>query len=362
MTDNPYVIKGIERNSYPIVCVQGSSSKCIPTETDFIRANKDSFGSAIGSITNKGTAMYDVLAKFEEGTKEHDEILYRLICIQDYQQAEIDKAKGILARPIPKEWYDWKTVKIKEEDSEEVVKEKLFNQSILADKKPYFFIYNYDSLKKQYMDYEKANERTCRVRYGCSVKELMFKRYRTQREEEFIRNYKENAPVSMNDSIMNKLCWMIEEHYLNVKLDFVIKDFDSERLKNPNINYSPIHFNKVALLKEEYDKVTQESIKATIRNAESSYDRNEAIENRKELFKEKALTICANEDVLCNILVDLCYKKSNKSKQFAWELCGERMVENLLNHHDRKISFPIQDDNGDLDFKGMKFKMEEITV
>lgn len=34
--------------------------------------------------------MYDVLAKFGEGTKEHDEILYRLICIQDYQQAEID--------------------------------------------------------------------------------------------------------------------------------------------------------------------------------------------------------------------------------------------------------------------------------
>lgn len=89
-TCNPYVIKGIERNSYPIVCVQGSSSKSIPTERDFIRANKASFGSAIGSITNKGTAMYDVLAKFEEGSKEHDEVLYRLICIQDYQQAEID--------------------------------------------------------------------------------------------------------------------------------------------------------------------------------------------------------------------------------------------------------------------------------
>ncbi len=69
---------------------QGSSKKCTPTERDFIKANKDSFGSAIGSITNKGTAMYDVLAKFEKGSREYEEVSYRLYCMQDYQQAEID--------------------------------------------------------------------------------------------------------------------------------------------------------------------------------------------------------------------------------------------------------------------------------
>lgn len=34
--------------------------------------------------------MYDVLAKFEKGSREYEEVSYRLCCMQDYQQAEID--------------------------------------------------------------------------------------------------------------------------------------------------------------------------------------------------------------------------------------------------------------------------------
>ena len=267
-----------------------------------------------------------------------------------------------MARPVLKEWYDWKTVKINEEDSEELKEEKLFNQSILADKKPYFFIYNYATLKKEYMDYEKANERVCQVRYGCSVKELLFKKYRTQKEEDFIERYKLNAPVSMTNSTMNKLCWMIEEHYMNVKLDYTIKEFDSDLFKNPIVEYSTLLFNKVAKLKEEYDKVVRSSIVVTNKNRDSSYDTQEAISNRFEILKEECMAICSNEDTLCNIVVDLCYKKSNKSKQFAWELCGEKMVENLLRHHDYKISYPTKDENGDIEFRGQRFKMEELIL
>ncbi len=38
------------------------------------------------------------------------------------------------------------------------------------------------------------------------------------------------------------------------------------------------------------------------------------------------------------------------------------MQNNLLRHHNYKISFPTKDENGDFEFKGMKFKMEEITL
>lgn len=212
------------------------------------------------------------------------------------------------------------------------------------------------------MDYEKANERVCQVRYGCSVKELLFKKYRTQKEEDFIERYKLNAPVSMANSTMNKLCWMIEEHYMNVKLDYTIKEFNSDLLKNPNVEYSALLFNKIAKLKEEYDKTVRSSIIVSNKNRDSSYDTQEAIANRVATFKEECMAICSNEDTLCNIVVDLCYKKSNKSKQFAWELCGEKMVENLLMHHNYKISYPIKDENGDIEFRGQKFKMEELIL
>ena len=76
-TNNKYVLKGIKK-TLPICCLQGSSTKIVPTEKDFIKANKASFGSAIGTITNYATSMYNVISNFEQGSKEYDELLYRL--------------------------------------------------------------------------------------------------------------------------------------------------------------------------------------------------------------------------------------------------------------------------------------------
>ncbi len=174
---------------------------------------------------------------------------------------------------------------------------------------------------------------------------------------------------------MNKICWYIEEHFMNATLDYKIKNFNSDLLKNPSVSYSTILFNKVAKIKEQYDSSLQEAIKTRMKNSKGKIDGSEvamaisvqmelfkAISVQMELFKEETLNVCSNTEVLCNILVDLCYKHSNKSKQFAWEICGEEMISNLLRHHNYKISFPTKDENGDFEFKGMKFKMEEITL
>ena len=88
-TDNQIILKGI-KITRPIICLQSSSQKTIPNEKDFIKANKQSFGSAIGTITNYATSMYNVISDFEVGTPEWEELNYRLMCMQDYQQAEID--------------------------------------------------------------------------------------------------------------------------------------------------------------------------------------------------------------------------------------------------------------------------------
>nr|DAG12124.1 MAG TPA: hypothetical protein [Caudoviricetes sp.] len=73
----------------PIVCVQSSSSKKVPTKHDFIRANKQSFGSTIGTITNYATSMYNIMYNYDEDTKEYKELQYRIRCMQDFQQNSI---------------------------------------------------------------------------------------------------------------------------------------------------------------------------------------------------------------------------------------------------------------------------------
>ena len=82
----------------------------------------------------------------------------------------------------------------------------------------------------------------------------------------------------------------------------------------------------------------------------------------KEQFKEKCLLECPNEDELCNIVLDLCYSKSKYSKQFAWDICGEVFIQNLLRRKNYKISYPTLDDNGNIEYLGMKFSMKETEI
>ena len=359
-TDNEYVLKGI-KPTLPIVCMQGSSSKVVPTEKDFIKANKASFGSAIGTITNYATSMYNVISNFEKGSREYEELLYRLMCMQDYQQAEIDKAKGCLARPVLKEWYDFKVNKITKDDTPEMVEEREFNLSILANKKPYFFIYNYPKLKTEFMEYYKPNNQVCKVKYKCEIHELYKKPNKTQREKEFLMNYEFGCPVNVSPCLCNKIAWMVEDHFRDVSLLYETETFDCELLKNPDISYTTTMFNKVVKVKEEYDELVQSSIKQQIKDDSSTYEIEMIKKNIHDHFKEKCLEVCQNEKVLCNILVDLCYKKTNKSKQFAWDTCGDLMVHNLLRHKENILRFPKQSDDGDFTYKGLTFKMEEIV-
>ena len=357
-TDNEYVLKGI-KPTLPIVCLQGASSKIIPKEKDFIKANKASFGSAIGTITNYATSMYNVISNFEEGTPEYNELLYRLMCMQDYQQAEIDKAKGCLARPVLKEWYDYKVNKITSNDTEEEIAEKRFNLSILANKKPYFFIYNYDKLKSEFMEYYKPNNQTCRIKYGMEIHELYNKQNRTEKEEEFLRNYEFGSPVNVTPCLCNKIAWMVEDHFRDVSLLYKSEPFDCELLKNPNIKYNIDTYLQVEKIKNEYDRAVQNSLKTRIREMGDTFEANEYKDILLENFEKELETICVSRDVLCNVLIDVCYG-TNKSKSLVWDICGDTMIKNLLRHKGNVLSFPLQSEDGDFTYKGLTFKMEVV--
>ena len=65
--------------------------------------------------------------------------------------------------------------------------------------------------------------------------------------------------------------------------------------------------------------------------------------------------------VATNVLVDICYA-DNKSKDLLWELCAEQMIKNLIANGYDKLHFPIKDEDGDITFKGIKFRMEEVDA
>ena len=82
----------------------------------------------------------------------------------------------------------------------------------------------------------------------------------------------------------------------------------------------------------------------------------------REEFKRQCLSECPNEDYLCDIVLDLCYSKSKASKQFAWDICGDIFIRNLLKRNHYQISYPEAYASGDILFIGQRFKMKTITL
>ena len=94
-------------------------------------------------------------------------------------------------------------------------------------------------------------------------------------------------------------------------------------------------------------------------------DKDEVSTNRNMMllkFKTKCEEICPNEKILCDIIIDLCYS-SSKSKQFAWDICGGVIIENLLEKNNYAINYPVLvKSNGEFKFGGDQFIMFQKKI
>ncbi len=155
-----------------IVCVQRKAPKCVPSEDDIVQSNIDSFGNAIGAVTNKITSMFEVQARYPKDSREYRILDYRIKCGQLYQQNAIDKAKGIEAKPMPAKWYSQNAVKSAHNSR------AWQNRQLLADKKPYFMQYIYPAEKTKMMEYCKKSNEKCLMRFRMTLGELQNKKRR----------------------------------------------------------------------------------------------------------------------------------------------------------------------------------------
>ena len=345
-TNNPVLLRNT-RELDAVICIQKVAEKKIITEELLIQANKDCFGDAIGSITNKVTGMIDVISGFEKDSKEHEELEYRIICGQNYQQNAIDKLKGIISKPLPKEWYDYFTAKD--------MPDKEFQLSILADKKPYFFIYNYPYVKKKYKKYINNTNKNCLMRFGIDVKELISKEIKTEEEDKFIYYYYRKMPVFINKSTMNRICWIIEQEFDGYKSMSSGGSFDYKILMSEEVNHNKM-YSDVKTLYEEYTARVRQYAQTFSTNKLDKEDKQNTRNIFKNDFKDRAHEICVNNEELCNIVIDLCYK-NNLSKQFAWDICGKSIIDNLLRINDYNINYPIRDINGTVEYGGELFSI-----
>ena len=357
LTDNDVLVRKLKPQP-ALMCAQRKAEKRISTDEDFIRSNIESFGNDIGQTTNWITSMFEVRSHFNPESKEYKELSYRIRCGQLYQQNAIDKAKGIICKPMPKSWHDRHTVnKIEDDDT------KRFYRSIVADKKPYFMRYIYPSLMKQYNTYIKNTNRNALREFQMTVDEMMSMPFEnlSERQRDFLRYYSYRMPVGVGNCIMNKICRRFEQefdghigrHNASVKFDYTIMKSGNE--------YSTSQFYAVKRLYEDYNKRLQNYMVFADYERVDECDSIFEISTMNSDFRRECFSACPNEQTLCDIILDICYSK-NSTKKFAWSMCGETIINNLLSKNNFAISFPVIDANGDISYSGEQYSLKTKTI
>lgn len=352
-TDNPVLLEAFEYKP-TLMCVQDKTAKTIPEEKHFIESDINGFGDSIGSVTNKATNMISLRAKFEKDSEEYKRLTYRISTMMNYQQNAIDRIKGVVARPIPTEWLKVELHKPLEEDDVDTLKNKEIERNIAADIKPWFFMYRYSQIKTEFNKYESAVRSNCKIRFGKTLDELYTCTDKTEEEEAFIYNYEKYLPISRAPGTINRICWRIEDEFQTTDVIPNV-EFDYSILKN-NSTYTQEQYNDIKQLYEEYGKAMLMLSKGRTKNETTNEDVELGVIKLKEEFINECYVVCPDTDVLSNIIVDVCYTTS-KNKSFAWEVAGEELYYNVLRNSGNKISFPVKDENGDIEFCGNKFSL-----
>lgn len=362
-TTNNKILVDKHRSLPALDCQQRKAPKMIPTEENIAKSNKKGFKNKVGSITNIGTSMLNLQSKFPVGSQEWDELEYRVICIQHFQQLSIDSVKGIRMTPMNTQWNNLSQCLPNDDDDEIILDNKKFNKSICAYRKPFFFIHRYNQTKTEYDKYVKLVDAKLKQKYHISLNELLTQDDLTEdliREREYFYN---QCPVDMSPGTINRISWAVDKK-LNDFNELPRVKFDKELIKS-GIEYSKSELYAVKDVYQEYKSNITNLVKKTKKDEidEDDGDCGPLDKSMIDLiFKGKFYEACSNEKILCEILIDLLYDKPN-SKGVVWDICGDVIIDNLLEKSNYIINYPeISSVDPDFSCCRKKFKMKEINL
>lgn len=325
-TDNPVLIRR-HKKLPAIQCMQQSTPKVVITEKDVVKTNKDALGNQVGTITNRVTAMMEVQSLFEPGSKEYKELEYRIACGQHYQQVELDRIKGIVARPMPAYWYN---IKACGDDK--------YLQSICCHKKPYFMKYIYETYRRQEKNNIDNYEDILKVFYGTDLKDAADIWDKDEGLQNILDWYQRDSNLGYGDCTMNRICRYMEKQLDGLKSQLKAdSSFDYRFLKKKR-RCTKEHIKQLKEIKKQYLDWYHEYMHCTnsnlIHSLSYSIERKRKFQLKTEYYHDLCKKICPNNEERMNIILDISYNQSNS---FCWAMIGELLDERIEELHNDSI-------------------------
>lgn len=347
-TCNEVVLRSVYKNELPVGYEVSKPVKILPKEEDLINADFFSFGSIIGSITNKSSNAYALLASLEqepEKNKEEIQLVYsRLIQCCKAQGKQIDKAKiGQKVKGIPNVWIKYNAYK--DDDTNEIIQQKKLMNNCLLDKPPYFFIYRYPDYYSKYKKYIKNADGYCKKKYHINLNSVM-NNPDTQDKKDFLNSFYNKMPVVDSPSSMNKIC-----HYL----ENTVMDIQEKTVINPNV-YQYLKDNNITTSKENEAKIISafknflNEASVILSNKHSDLDLAKAFRETYKPYRMSEVT---------NVLVQNFY---SKNASILWSVVGKRLFHNLCVNTvgEDNLIIPLPDKQGEIEYMNQNYTWRAI--
>lgn len=159
-------------------------------------------------------------------------------------------------------------------------------------------------------------------------------------------------------SNMNRLCWEIEKWERSFRWKRTYEDFDYHIMIDDSIPFSQENFSKIEAIYFDFCKEMKQ-----LKFDENELKREMRLEinwgHYYDLYRNKCLQVCPETEV-ANYAVLLCYEKyPKKSRKFMWKVAENGITQNIKQV---KIKLPCRNPNGNYEYLGRKYNMEECVI
>ena len=153
------------------------------------------------------------------------------------------------------------------------------------------------------------------------------------------------------------ICWEIEKIF-DGKINFGVEKADIYSMLRSHEEHSPLILDKI--IKECKKSEKKHVIRCVIGFLlnKNNFEEDEEYYNLDFDMNDILGEICNNEEILCDLLLDYCYKYKG-NKEILWNVCGETLLNRLSKNH--TLHYPIVDINGDFEVQGKKYSMKQYV-
>lgn len=270
------------------------------------------------------------------------------------------KAKGLVVKNFPEHWTNWSNP---DKENKLFTKEEIeFNNKLLIDKRPMFMKHLYPTYKAKYKDHYDKYDYLCYRTFGIHLEELFEISNKTEEQIKLIDNYNKFNPLLETDCPMNNICRHMEKSIKEIKLNVKqsVPDYIFNILYNKRIKVTDEQIKEMEKIYKLYKKQKEKKNNVVVYDEETNEDVLVADNNLNAFgfnYISNDIQTLANLAVYVNYYL---YPKSNKN--FCWELFGDGIILNIFDNSNGEFYIPLQNDNGDIEYMGKRYKNERVDI